>query len=42
MLMLVSAAGLAHAAHNEDAWEKRLPGALEFLFGQWQPPPERP
>lgn len=30
------------AAHNEDAWAKRLPGALEFLFGQWQPPPDRP
>ena len=26
------------AAHNEDAWAKRLPGALTFLFGGWQPP----
>ena len=23
------------AAHNEDAWAKRLPGALTFLFGDW-------
>jgi predicted alpha/beta superfamily hydrolase len=23
------------AAHSEDAWAKRLPGALEFLFGGW-------
>lgn len=22
------------AAHNEDAWAKRLPGAMEFLFGK--------
>ena len=27
------------ARHNEDAWAGRLPGALEFLFGDWQPPP---
>ena len=27
------------AAHTEAAWEKRLPGALEFLFGDWQAPP---
>ena len=26
------------AGHNEDAWAARLPGALEFLFGDWQPP----
>jgi predicted alpha/beta superfamily hydrolase len=24
------------AMHNEDAWAKRLPAALEFLFGAWQ------
>ncbi len=29
------------AAHNEDAWAKRLPGALIFLFGDWQPSPPR-
>ena len=23
------------AAHNEDAWAKRLPGALTFLYGDW-------
>jgi predicted alpha/beta superfamily hydrolase len=23
------------AEHNEDAWAKRLPGALTFLFGDW-------
>jgi predicted alpha/beta superfamily hydrolase len=27
------------AFHNEDAWAGRLPGALEFLFGDWVPPP---
>jgi predicted alpha/beta superfamily hydrolase len=27
------------AAHNEDAWAKRLPDALTFLFGDWRPPP---
>lgn len=27
------------AAHNEDAWAKRLPGALEFLFGAWHEVP---
>ncbi len=30
------------AAHNEDAWAKRLPGALEFLFGSWRESPPRP
>jgi predicted alpha/beta superfamily hydrolase len=25
------------AAHNEDAWAKRLPGALTFLYGDWKP-----
>ncbi len=25
------------ALHTEAAWEKRLPGALRFLFGDWQP-----
>jgi predicted alpha/beta superfamily hydrolase len=31
------------ALHTEAAWEKRLPGALEFLFGDWKPsPPPRP
>jgi len=33
------------AAHNEDAWAKRLPDALTFLFGAWRAPaaatPER-
>jgi predicted alpha/beta superfamily hydrolase len=24
------------ALHNEDAWAKRLPAALEFLFGDWR------
>jgi predicted alpha/beta superfamily hydrolase len=24
------------AAHTESAWEQRLPGALTFLFGDWQ------
>ena len=27
------------AQHTEAAWEKRLPGALTFLFGDWQPAP---
>ena len=27
------------AIHTEDAWAKRLPGALEFLFGDWQETP---
>jgi predicted alpha/beta superfamily hydrolase len=26
------------AAHNEDAWAKRLPAALTFLFGAWREP----
>jgi len=26
------------AAHNEDAWAKRLPDALTFLFGTWHEP----
>jgi predicted alpha/beta superfamily hydrolase len=31
------------AVHTEAAWEKRLPGALTFLFGDWKPtPPPRP
>ena len=31
------------ALHTEAAWEKRLPGALTFLFGDWKPaPPPRP
>ncbi|MDH5272952.1 MAG: alpha/beta hydrolase-fold protein [Gammaproteobacteria bacterium] len=31
------------AMHTEAAWEKRLPGALTFLFGDWKPtPPPRP
>jgi predicted alpha/beta superfamily hydrolase len=31
------------AVHTEAAWEKRLPGALTFLFGDWKPtPPARP
>ena len=25
------------AMHTESAWEARLPGALEFLFGDWTP-----
>ena len=31
------------AVHTEAAWEKRLPGALAFLFGDWKPtpPPQR-
>jgi predicted alpha/beta superfamily hydrolase len=29
----------ADAEHNEAAWEKRLPGALTFLFGDWKPTP---
>jgi hypothetical protein len=27
------------AEHTEAAWEKRLPGALTFLFGDWEPTP---
>jgi predicted alpha/beta superfamily hydrolase len=27
------------AQHTEAAWEKRLPGALTFLFGDWKAPP---
>lgn len=27
------------AEHTEAAWEKRLPGALIFLFGDWKPTP---
>jgi len=27
------------AVHTEAAWEKRLPGALSFLFGDWTPTP---
>jgi predicted alpha/beta superfamily hydrolase len=31
------------ALHTEAAWEKRLPGALTFLFGDWKPtPPPQP
>jgi len=31
------------AVHTEAAWEKRLPGALTFLFGDWKPtPPSQP
>lgn len=30
------------AEHTEAAWEKRLPGALTFLFGDWQPTPVSP
>ncbi|MDH4166090.1 MAG: alpha/beta hydrolase-fold protein [Gammaproteobacteria bacterium] len=31
------------AMHTEAAWEKRLPGALTFLFGDWKPtPPPQP
>ena len=26
------------AGHNEDAWARRLPGALTFLFGDWREP----
>jgi len=29
------------ALHTEDAWAKRLPGALVFLFGDWNEQPER-
>jgi len=29
------------ARHDEDAWAARLPGALEFLFGDWAPPTDR-
>ncbi|MBK7903196.1 MAG: alpha/beta hydrolase [Proteobacteria bacterium] len=30
------------AVHTEAAWEKRLPGALTFLFGDWKPTPPPP
>lgn len=30
------------AQHTEAAWEKRLPGALTFLFGDWKPTPASP
>jgi predicted alpha/beta superfamily hydrolase len=30
------------AKHTESAWAKRLPDALKFLFGDWQPQPEAP
>jgi predicted alpha/beta superfamily hydrolase len=30
------------AAHTEDAWAKRLPGALTFLFGDWHEPASSP
>ena len=30
------------AEHTEAAWEKRLPGALTFLFGDWKPTPPPP
>lgn len=30
------------AEHTEAAWEKRLPGALTFLFGDWKPAPPPP
>lgn len=30
------------AEHTEAAWEKRLPGALTFLFGDWKPTPWPP
>lgn len=32
----------ADAEHTEAAWEKRLPGALTFLFGEWKPTPWPP
>ena len=32
----------ADATHTEAAWEKRLPGALTFLFGDWKPMPPTP
>jgi predicted alpha/beta superfamily hydrolase len=28
-----------NAGHTEAAWEKRLPNALTFLFGDWKPTP---
>jgi predicted alpha/beta superfamily hydrolase len=28
------------ALHTEAAWEQRLPGALTFLFSDWQPTPQ--
>jgi predicted alpha/beta superfamily hydrolase len=30
------------AEHTEAAWEKRLPDALAFLFGDWKPTPPPP
>ncbi|MGH8240303.1 MAG: alpha/beta hydrolase, partial [Steroidobacteraceae bacterium] len=30
------------AKHSEIYWAKRLPDALKFLFGDWQPEPEAP
>jgi predicted alpha/beta superfamily hydrolase len=30
------------AKHTENAWAKRLPDALKFLFGDWKPQPEAP
>jgi predicted alpha/beta superfamily hydrolase len=30
------------AEHTEAAWEKRLPDALTFLFGDWKPTPASP
>ena len=30
------------AAHTESAWEARLPGALQFLFGDWKETPQPP
>lgn len=30
------------AVHTEAAWEKRLPDALTFLFGDWKPTPPPP
>ncbi|MET1161875.1 MAG: alpha/beta hydrolase-fold protein [Pseudoxanthomonas sp.] len=32
----------ADAEHTEAAWEKRLPDALVFLFGDWKPTPWPP
>jgi predicted alpha/beta superfamily hydrolase len=28
--------------HSESDWARRLPDALKFLFGEWQPQPEAP
>jgi hypothetical protein len=30
------------ARHTESAWEARLPGALEFMFGDWKELPAPP